>query len=160
MNKILILARHGKAEKAAFGDFDFKRNLTERGISDVQQVAIKLYTQFVPQLIVSSPANRAYQTAKIFAKTFQIDKKDIQKIDSIYEASMSSLLNVINILDNNCNCILLTGHNPAFEFAVDYLTNNGLSELPTSGTAVIEFPFDDWKMISMGTGTLRVLLTP
>lgn len=160
MNKILILARHGKAEKAEFGDFDFKRNLTERGINDVQQVATKLSTQFVPQLIVSSPANRAYQTAKIFAKTFQIDKKEIQKIDSIYEASMSSLLNVINNLDNNCNCILLTGHNPAFEFAVDYLTNNGLSELPTSGTAVIEFPFDDWKMISMGTGSLKVLLIP
>lgn len=160
MNKILIIARHGKAEKAEFGDFDFKRNLTERGMSDVQNVANKLSKQFVPQQIVSSPANRAYQTAKIFAKTFQIDKKDILKIDSIYEASMSALLNVINHLENKYNCILLTGHNPAFEFAVDYLSNQGIIELPTSGTAVLEFPFDDWKMISMGTGSLKQLLTP
>lgn len=160
MNKILILARHGKAEKADFGDFDFKRNLTERGESDVQKIATKLSEHYIPNLIVSSPANRAYQTAKIFAKHFDINKKNILKIDSIYEASMSALLNVINTLDNTYNCVLLTGHNPSFEFAIDYLTNQGINELPTSGTAVIEFPFDDWKMISMGQGSLKLLLIP
>ncbi len=160
MNKILILARHGKAEKANFGDFDFKRNLTERGINDVQTVATQLAKHFIPQQIVSSPANRAYQTAKLFAKKFDIEKKNIIKIENIYEASMSALLNVINNLDNSYNCVLLTGHNPAFEFAVDYLTNQPINELPTSGTAVIEFPVDDWKLVSMGQGELKLLLTP
>ena len=70
MNKTLILARHGKAEKSDVDNFDFKRNLTERGESDVLMVAQQLLNIITPELIVSSPANRAYQTAKIFAKVF------------------------------------------------------------------------------------------
>ena len=159
MNKTLILARHGKAEKSDVDNFDFKRNLTERGESDVLKVAQQLSKIINPELIVSSPANRAYQTAKIFAKVFDIDKKEIDKIDSIYEASMRALLHVINNLDNTKNCILITGHNPAFEYAVEYLTAKYISELPTSGTAVIEFPIDHWNMVSQGLGDLKILLT-
>ncbi len=37
--KTLLLARHGKAEKAEFGSYDFKRKLVDRGKADVQRVA-------------------------------------------------------------------------------------------------------------------------
>lgn len=160
MKKTLILARHGKAEKLEVVNFDFKRNLTERGEQDVQRVSEELKKHITPQLIVSSSANRALQTAKIFSKTFGIDKKEIFQKDTIYEASMSTLLKVINTLDDNVNCILLTGHNPSFEYAIEYFTNQQIQHLPTSGTAVIEFPFDKWGMISAGTGTLIKLIEP
>ena len=160
MKKTLILARHGKAEKAGIGSLDFKRNLIERGESDVQRVSEELKKLISPQQIVSSTANRAFQTAKIFAKTFEINKKDIQLEESIYEASMSALLKVINKLDDQYGCILLTGHNPAFEYAVEYWSAININHLPTSGTAIIEFPFEKWEMISEGTGNLIKIIEP
>lgn len=158
--KTLLLARHGKAEKADFGIYDFKRKLVERGKADVQKVSEELQKHFTPQHIISSPAERAYQTAKIFAKTFSIDKKTIELNDSIYEASMGSLLKVINELNPTYDIVLLTGHNPAFEFAIEYLCQTNIGHLPTSGTAAIEFPFEHWSMVSAGTGSLLSLLIP
>ncbi len=158
--KTLLLARHGKAEKAEFGMYDFKRKLVERGKADVQRVSEELQKHFTPQHIISSPAERALQTAKIFAKTFSIDKKIIELNDSIYEASMASLLKVINEIHPQFDCVLLTGHNPAFEFAIEYLCNTNIGHLPTSGTAAIEFPFEQWSMVSAGTGILCELLIP
>lgn len=160
MNKTLILARHGKAEKANFGDNDFKRNLTERGNANVLKVSEELSKTLTPQLIVSSPANRAFQTAQLFAKTFKISKKNIELNEAIYEASMNALLRVINQLDNSFDCILMTGHNPAFEYAVDYFTGIQIGDLPTSGTAILNFPFNDWKMISQGTAELKKIIIP
>lgn len=160
MNKTLILARHGKAEKANLGVYDFKRNLTDRGIANVIKVSQELAIFITPQHIVSSPANRAYQTAKLFAKTFKIEKSEIELNESIYEASMSTLLKVINQLDNTFDCVLLTGHNPSFEYAIDYFTGVGIGDLPTSGTAILNFPFKDWKMISEGTAELQKILIP
>ncbi len=159
MNKTLILVRHGKAEKAGTEKPDFKRDLVERGEKDVFRNTTELALQYTPELIVSSPANRAYQTAKIIAKIFQIDKKDIVKEDSIYEASMSALLHVINHLDNTKNCVLLTGHNPAFEYAVEYLTGKFINELSTAGIAVMQFPIDDWRMVSQSLGDLKFIST-
>ena len=155
MNKTLILVRHGKAEKAGTEKPDFKRDLVERGEKDVFKNTTALALHYTPEQIVSSPANRAYQTAKIVAKVFQIDKKEIIKEESIYEASMSALMHVINHLDNTKNCVLLTGHNPAFEYAVEYLTGQYINELPTAGIAVIEFSIDDWRMVSKELGILK-----
>ncbi len=158
--KTLLLARHGKAEKADFGTYDFKRKLVERGKEDVQRVSEEIKKNITPEHIISSPAERAYQTAKIFAKTFSIDKKTIELNDSIYEASMASLLKVINELNPSYDIVLLTGHNPAFEFAIEYLCHTNIGHLPTSGTAIIEFPFEQWSLVSAGTGTLLNLLIP
>lgn len=156
--KTLLLARHGKAEKAEFGSYDFKRKLVDRGKADVQRVAEILSSKIIPQQIISSPAERAWQTAKIFAKNFQIEKKDIVQIESIYEASMASLLKVINEIDNRYDVVMLCGHNPAFEFAINYLCNTDIGHLPTAGLGIIEFEFNDWQMISAGTGVLSLRL--
>lgn len=158
--KSLIIARHGKAEKLDFNTLDFERKLVERGKADVQRVSDLLKSRISVQQIVSSPAARAYQTAKIFAKTFNIDKKEIVLKEGIYEASMSGLLKIINDLDNEFEVTLLAGHNPAFEFAIDYFCQTNIGHLPTAGLAIIEFPFDDWRLVSAGTGKLLELIEP
>lgn len=156
--KTLLLARHGKAEKSEYGIYDFKRKLVERGKNDVLKVAQELSTILSPEQIISSPAERAIQTAKIFAKTFSIDKKEIIEIESIYEANMSTLLKVINDINNKFKVVLLIGHNPAFEFAIEYLSNVSIGHLPTSGLAIIDFDIDDWGMVSTGLGSLRKVI--
>lgn len=158
--KTLIIARHGKAEKSEFGTFDFKRKLLERGKEDVQRVSALLLKIITPEHIISSPAERAFQTAKIFAKNCGISKNDIELVDSIYEASMATLLKVINEIDPQYNKVLIAGHNPAFEFAVEYLSNTSIGHLPTSGTAIIEFPIESWQHVSAGIGNLKEIIVP
>lgn len=158
--KTLVIARHGKAEKLDFNNLDFERKLVDRGKADVQRVSEHLKTKLQLQLIVSSPAARAFQTAKIYAKTFNIDKKEIVLKEGIYEASMQVLLRIINELPNEKDVILLAGHNPTFEFAIDYFCQTNIGHLVTAGLAVIEFPFNDWKLVSRGTGSLKELIEP
>ena len=158
--KTLIIARHGKAEKVALNGLDFERKLVERGKDDVQRVSEHLSTLINIQQIVSSPAARALQTAKIIAKTFNIDKKEIVLKEGIYEASMSGLLKIINDLENEFEVTLLAGHNPAFAFAIDYFCQTNIGHLPTAGLAIIEFPFDNWQLVSAGTGKLLELMVP
>lgn len=158
--KTLLIARHGKAEDHSLNKTDFERRLKERGKEDVDKVASLLKSKYKIQHIVSSPAKRAYQTAKIYAKIFDIEKSSIELNEHIYEASLSTLLNVINNLNDGYDHILICGHNPSFEYIIEYLSGEEIIELPTSGVGIIEFEFDQWKLIASGTGNLKALIIP
>ncbi len=152
--KTLILFRHGKAEPHNFELKDFERKLVTRGKEEVAQTAELLKKILQPNQIVSSPAARAFETAKIISDVYYIKEKDILIEDKIYDASMQTLLYIINHLDDDKDCILMTGHNPGFEYAVEYFTSESSFRLRTSGAAIIRFPFESWKMVSSGTGDL------
>lgn len=158
--KTILIARHGKAEDHTFTKADFDRKLKERGKEDVTRVATIAKNKFAIQHIVSSPAKRAYQTAKIYADVFGIDKSKIELDESIYEASTPTLLSVINKLNDDYNHILICGHNPSFESIIEYLSDEQISELPTSGVGIIEFQFNSWKLLAHGTGSLKALICP
>ncbi len=65
--KHLFIIRHGKASQQMMPDI--KRPLIEKGIKRTTKRAKSLKDLGIkPDLIVSSPAVRAFQTAEIFAK--------------------------------------------------------------------------------------------
>ena len=115
-----------------------------------------LNRHIIPQLLVSSPALRAFTTAKQFADVFNIDKKQIQTEPEIYEASASTLLNVVNKLDNKYDLIAVFGHNPGITNLAVNLCDTEAYDIPTCGVVLIEFQFDDWKLISQGTGEQKL----
>ena len=150
--KQLIVVRHAKSDWGNPDLRDFDRPLNKRGKTNAPEMAHRLVKKGIkPQLIVSSPALRALTTAKFFADTWQMPLSAIQEEPSIYEAPVSSLLNVINNLDNKFEQIAMFGHNPGLTDLVGYL-NGHIYEMPTCGVVILEFPFDDWAMISEGTG--------
>ena len=66
--KSLIVLRHGKAAQPG-GVADFNRSLTERGRQDaVQTGKVLAERDLVPDLIVTSTANRAHATAQFVAE--------------------------------------------------------------------------------------------
>lgn len=158
--KTLLIARHGKAEDHSLSISDFERKLKQRGKEDLNKVVSLVKTKFKIQHIVSSPAKRAYQTAKIYAKIFDIEKSRIELNDRIYEANLADLLKVINNLNDEFDNICICGHNPSFEYVIEYLTGEEILELPTSGVGAIEFQFNSWNLISAGTGSLKALICP
>ncbi|MBC7913981.1 MAG: histidine phosphatase family protein, partial [Pyrinomonadaceae bacterium] len=104
--KQLLIVRHAKSDWNTDASSDFDRPLNKRGARDAPEMAERLLKKhIIPQLIVSSPALRALTTAKYFADVFNIDKKLIQTEPSIYEASATTLLSVVNKLDNRFNLV-------------------------------------------------------
>ena len=153
MAKKLLLVRHAKSDWDTDAKSDFDRPLNKRGNKDAPKMAERLLDKhIIPQLLVSSPAIRALSTAKHFAEIFNIKKKEIQEEPAIYEASSNALLSIINGFQNKYDFIALFGHNPGItNFAID-LCDTNVYDMPTCGLILIEFPFDDWELVSKGTG--------
>jgi phosphohistidine phosphatase len=154
--KQLLLVRHSKSDRNDPTLDDFDRPLNERGHKNAVEMAKRLLKQdILPKQLVSSPALRALSTAHHFADTLKIDRSAIIKVEAIYEASANTLLKVICNLDETSDLTALFGHNPGLsEIAYQLTENAALYNLPTTGMALIEFPFEKWSMVSKGTGKL------
>lgn len=155
MSKQLLLVRHAKSDWDNIKLSDFDRPLNSRGEKNAPEMAKRLLKRGkIPHQIVSSPAMRAITTARYFAKELGLNKSDIVKEPEIYEAMTSTLKGVINNLDNTYSFTALFGHNPGITDLVSDLCNKDLYNIPTCGMVLIQFPFDDWSMVSAGTGEI------
>lgn len=155
MAKQLVLVRHGKSDWAASGVADFDRPLNHRGNKNAPEMAERMSKRdLIPELLVSSPAKRALTTAKHFAESWNIPKESILKEPSIYEANTNALLAVVNRLDRQYNRVALFGHNPGLTDFLNYLADAHIYNLPTASVVYIDFPFDDWSLVSHHTGSL------
>lgn len=161
MAKQLMIIRHGKSDWAEPGTADFDRPLNHRGNKNAPEMAERMIRKnLVPELMVSSPAKRAITTAGHFAATWKIPTTDIQQEASIYEANVTALLKVVNHFSNDAERVALVGHNPGLTDFINYLADAHLYNLPTAGVVVIDFPFDDWSLISQHTGSLFLFDCP
>lgn len=159
--KRLVIVRHAKAVPYGYED-DFNRKLKQTGKDDAAGLSSKLKTMgIVPDLIISSPAKRAFGTAKIYAKTFDYTKDKIQKEKDLYDGlTTQDFIEMLRIIPDEVNTVFVFGHNPT----VHYLTNNLLrffnSDTPTCSTAGIEFNVDSWTKIDSRQGELAFHLKP
>ena len=74
-----------------------------------------------PSLIVTSPAKRAWTTAKIIARELTYPKEFLQREDDLYLASLDRILDVIVAQDNGFNNLMVVGHNPGLTDLVNFL---------------------------------------
>jgi phosphohistidine phosphatase len=159
--KQLLLVRHGKAESPSAAIKDTDRALTRTGHQDAPEMANRFVEKgVIPEYLISSTANRALTTAKYFAKVWNIEQEKLRTEASIYEASIPALLKAVNLLDNQYERIALFGHNPGFTEFANYLSNADIYNIPPAGLVWIEFPFDDWALVSQATGTLLLFDYP
>ena len=94
--KRLIILRHAKSSWADTSLDDWQRPLNDRGRSDAPRVGEWLREHaIVPDLIVTSDAVRARRTAEAVAGTAG-HSRDIVVTPSLYEASTSDILGVVN----------------------------------------------------------------
>lgn len=159
--KRVIIVRHAKAVPYGY-DEDFTRDLTDRGVNDAQRIGKELKNLGIkPDTIISSPANRALQTALIFAENLGFDKKQIVEIENIYHGlTTSEFLNLIKELPENANTAFFFGHNPAFEYFVNNLASQFNGEMPTCSTVAIDFDVDSWQKVEARTGKKAFQLIP
>ncbi len=145
--KRLYIVRHAKSLwDEGCGDFD--RSLNQRGFSDAKLIAKELQDRSIlPDLIVSSPANRAKTTASIIAKEIGYPLDKIEYKESIYESTTLNIMMLLKELDESYKSVMLFGHNPALTSVANSLLNSyWLDNLKTCG--VVAFEFDgEWSSI-------------
>jgi phosphohistidine phosphatase len=157
--KTLILLRHTKSswKDKTLGDID--RPLNDRGIRASELIGNYIRKEkIVPDLIISSPATRARQTAELVLKAAKL-KIDPRFDDRIYEAIAQRLLEVISQIEDTANSAMLIGHNPGLEELVESLTGEPQG-LPTGALACIELNVEKWAKVRAGVGNLKWLITP
>ncbi|MDQ6785575.1 MAG: histidine phosphatase family protein [Acidobacteriota bacterium] len=159
--KTLFLLRHAKSSwDDADNLADFDRPLNTRGLDAVPLVGEKIFdNQFQIDLIISSPAKRAKQTAILIKETAQI-KSDVRYDDKIYEASPRRLLEVIaGTTDEGTNSVMLVGHNPGLEGLIKALTRE-TQAMKTAALAVIDLKIEHWSEIGHDCGHIRKIFNP
>ncbi len=159
--KSLLVIRHAKSDWSKPGQADFDRSLNDRGRTNAPEMAQRLLRrQYVPQLMVSSPALRAWTTSRLIASVWNYPETAIQPEPAIYEASVATLVGVLNRLDDRYDFVSITGHNPGVTDLVGYLTGTSFVGFPTCATALIRFDLDEWAQISGSTGSLAAFDYP
>jgi phosphohistidine phosphatase len=159
--KRVIIVRHAKAVPYGYDD-DFTRDLTDRGVNDAQRVGKELKKMGItPDTMISSTANRAIQTALIFAENLDFNKKRIVEIENIYHGlTTSEFLGLIQNLPVDFKTAFFFGHNPGFHYFVNNLLEYFRDEMPTCSTVAIDFNVDSWKKVAARTGKKAFHLVP
>ena len=145
--KSLTIVRHAKSSWKHHGLSDRERPLNKRGERDAPVMARRVAeTGIRPSQIISSPAVRAWTTAKVFARELGYPAEFLQREDGLYLASLDNLLDVVATQDPGFNHLMLFGHNPGLTDFVNYLVPGLTSNLPTSGVVSVNLETDDWML--------------
>lgn len=160
--KTLYLVRHAKAIERSKIKSDFDRDLTEKGQKTSILVGKHLSSlNILPDLVISSPAKRAYNTAIIICKELNYPEKNIILNRNIYEAAALELFRLIKETSNAYNSVMLVGHNPSFIELVNYICQApNVDKFPKCGVANIQFTLQDWNDIKPSSGNLIFLISP
>lgn len=165
MSRELLILRHGKSSWGSNVD-DFDRPLKDRGKRGAQRVGVWLWQQDLrPDLIISSPAERALTTAHKCGKTMDLDIRHVTEDARIYEATADVLLTVLADVAGDVGRLMLVGHNPGLEQLLIFLCGNetAVTEdgklLPTATLAHLSMP-EDWQNLTSGCAVLKRILRP
>ncbi len=159
--KHLVIVRHAKSVPYGY-DEDFHRDLKKRGETDSVLVSKKLKElNFLPGLIISSPALRAKRTAKIFADTFGYASERIQIIEDLYEGvSTQEFVEILKELPDENKVVYVFGHNPTVYYLVNSLLDKFYDDMPTTSSVGIGFNVDSWSEVGLKSGKKLFHYTP
>ena len=135
--KNLTLFRHAKTERDSLTGRDIDRQLNERGEHDAPRMGEEIRRLGLDyELVLSSPAARAVQTAELAGLAPRFDER-------IYDAPAGRLLAIVQETDDSIERLMLVGHNPGFERLASMLNGRDV-EMPTGSLIEIALPTDRW----------------
>jgi phosphohistidine phosphatase len=166
MKRSLLIMRHGKSDWDTDNKSDFERPLAKRGQKAVKRIGQWLIQQkLTPDHIISSPANRAQQTAIGICRKLKLAESSITWESRIYGADMETLLDVLAACPAEKQRVMLIGHNPGLEMLLRYLagetfeTSHENNPMPTAALAFLDMP-DNWEGLDAGAGQLTFIIRP
>jgi phosphohistidine phosphatase len=159
--KTLYLVRHAKSSWKYPNLDDFERPLNKRGRKNAPFMGKLLKKlKVAPDLVISSPANRAAMTARIIAAAINYPLENILYSEAIYEFSENVLIHVVKQIDDAVNKAMVVGHNPATNGLANYIGDQPISNIPTCGVFCVELDISSWAKIGEHCGKLKFFEFP
>jgi len=159
--KTLVLIRHAKSDWSDPNITDMERPLNKRGKRDAPFMARLVKERgLYPDIILTSPAERAMQTVKYFIEELGIDKSKLHIKEEIYTKDSLTIRRIISQIDDSHNTVFLVGHNPDITSLANQLLDVFIENIPTTGVVCIDFDFESWKDILSKRGQLRFFEYP
>lgn len=158
--KTLLLMRHAKSSWKQENLSDHERPLKKRGRKDAKQIAKIIKEQdLIPDLILSSSAVRAVETAEVIVKSLDY-KNEIIYSDALYMGEPGDFVDVLKTLDKHVDKVMIVAHNPGLE-AYLQIIDGEIESMPTAALGYLVVNIDKWKDISFDTmGDLIGFWTP
>lgn len=158
--KTLFLLRHAKSSWKQPEINDHDRPLNKRGKKEAPKVGEYLKTNdLVPDLILSSTARRAHDTAQAVAEESGFEGQ-IDLYQDLYLSDPACYLDILQSLPVTANRVLVVGHNPEMDELLTLLTDVP-QHMTTTALAQIDLPITSWQELNEATdGRLQNLWTP
>ena len=142
--KTVLILRHGQSRSGDVEGGDHDRGLTPQGERDAESVGRQLQEDgLTPCGILCSSAVRARKTADIVATHCGFEG-EIEERGALYLASVEAYFEALRDQDENCQRVLIVGHNPALEMLLASLTG-GPQRLSPASLAQVELPIETWN---------------
>ncbi|WP_420630928.1 SixA phosphatase family protein [Candidatus Leptofilum sp.] len=153
--KTLLILRHAKSDWSNSQLSDHDRPLNHRGKYDAPRMGAWLKQQnMVPQLIISSTAERALTTAEMVALAADF-AGELRTERKFYLAGPPTYVEILNELPESYERVMVVGHNPGMEELVSLLTDKA-PPMTTANVAVVELPIETWSELTIfANGRLR-----
>lgn len=161
----LLLLRHAKSSHEDPNLVDFERPLNKRGVKDCRRIGKWLKSEaLVPDLVISSPAVRAKETALRVCKRMGYPAEEIQWEDSIYDANVRTLLKLLVEVPEETHTVMLVGHHEGLETMIlrmsrwaDIPAEPKL--IPTCAVAHLDIN-GQWSEVKKCEARLRAIMRP
>lgn len=156
--KELLVVRHAKSSWNNAHMTDHERPLNGRGKAEAPLMGRLLAREeLVPDLIISSTAERALTTAELVALAAGYEER-IEVTRQFYHADPEDYVEVLAAVGDGYGRVMVVGHNPGMEELVEALTGESVT-MTTANIAYIVLPIGEWGEITAvadaASGTLR-----
>jgi phosphohistidine phosphatase len=125
-----------------------ERPLLDKGIKKTRKVIRFLKDRGIKiDLMISSPAERAFQTALLVAAGIGYQEDKIQVERKIYDGYYDRILDLIYATSNEIDSLMIIGHNPSITNLANLFLHPGIELLPTSGIVCVSFDTQKWESV-------------
>jgi phosphohistidine phosphatase len=149
--KTLLILRHAKSSWDDPKLADHDRPLNKRGKRDAPRMGQLLREEdLLPDLILSSTARRARKTAEAIAEASGYTG-EIEFTGDFYPGDPSDYIDALQQAPDNCERVMVVGHNPGLEELLETLTGES-DHLATAALAQVSLPIQHWRELDDETG--------
>ncbi len=138
---------------------DFDRPLNKRGLKDAPRMGKRLKEkQVTPDMVLSSPAERALATCQAIAAALRFDESKIKTDKRLYHANEDQILEVVRSLKDSPRdseeVVMIFGHNPGLTEFANSLLKTTIDNIPTCGIVAAELRVEHWQDVTFGCGKM------
>jgi phosphohistidine phosphatase len=152
----IYILRHGIAEQAQAGRPDSERALTEAGRHKLRQVLQRAAAAGVsPSLILTSPYQRALETARLAA---QVLRGEVLESQALLPGSTPEEVWTEICTHRRVDALLLAGHEPLLGHTVAYLLGSPGLQVDMKKAALVRLDLDSFS--GAPHGVLKWMLAP